>query len=134
MTLYTPSRPWATLWSSLWILTLLTSCVSSQSKLKSLSSETLSLMETPLYTQRNVDEAQYILRERAWSAIPPDATLETLKAFSCLVVDQSLDETTARGRKADQTKITTRRDIDISTLIYNRGSYKIVIHTEHNLI
>ena len=60
-------------------------------------------METPLYTQKNVDEAQYILRERAWSSIPPDATLETLKAFSCLTVDQALDETTARGRKADQT-------------------------------
>ena len=39
-----------------------------------------------------------------------------------------------RSRRTDLTKTPTRKDADISTLIYNRGSFKIVILTESNLI
>ena len=44
------------------------------------------------------------------------------------------DDLIDRSRHTDLSKTPTRKDADMSTLIYNRGSFKIVILTESNLI
>ena len=47
---------------------------------------------------------------------------------------QSYRDIVDRDRTTDQMKMPDRTDTDIATLTYNRGSFKIVIHTEANLI
>lgn len=82
------------------ILCCFTSCVTPYAPYQKLSDEQIASLVSPPYSRQQIKQAQVVLKNRQTAKLQQSNIEQELKYLACLMVKQSLDPSSADGKKA----------------------------------